>query len=295
MPLVSIVIPAFHAGRFIGRALEGVRMQTHPEWEVLVVEDGTRDETETVVRQFASSVTQNVRYENNGTNLGVSATRNRALSLASGDVIAFLDADDWWTPDHLAIGLKTLEQGAALCYSGFRLYDETSGKELETFLPDPAKLENPLTRLFKSNFIQTSSLVMVRRDRAEKAGGFDTDLKVGEDCDYWLRILAPGGKLACTGQPTCFYVKHAASAMAKTLMVAEHSVKFYCKHLQSEYLPSSLRKRYYAQSLSNYGRLLNREKPALARNLLLEAWRQRPWELRYLAYALRAGVLALKS
>ena len=79
MPLVSIVIPAFNAGRFIGRALNGVLAQTHAEWEVVVVEDGTHDETEAVVREFAGSVSQPVRYENNGVNLGVSVTRNRAL------------------------------------------------------------------------------------------------------------------------------------------------------------------------------------------------------------------------
>ena len=294
MTLVSIVIPAFMAGRFIGRALEGVRAQTHAEWEVIVMEDGTHDETETVVRQFAEGVAQSVRYENNGSNLGVSATRNRAMILAKGGVIAFLDADDWWTPDHLTRGLEALDQGADLCFSGFRLYDEATHKELETVALNPARLVQPLTSLFESNFIQTSSLVMVRREAAERAGGFDTSLKVGEDCDYWMRILAPGSKLAYTGQQTCFYVKHGASAMAKTLMVAEHSVKFYHKHLQSDFLPRSLRKSYYASSLWNYARLVARQNPVLARTLLLQAWQQRPWDFRYLAYALRTFALALK-
>jgi len=293
MPLVSIVIPAFNAGRFIGRALNGVLAQTHAEWEVVVVEDGTHDETEAVVREFAGSVSQPVRYENNGVNLGVSVTRNRALGQAAGKVIAFLDADDWWAPEHLAEGLKTLEKGADLCFSGFHLYDESAQKELETFVPDLAELGNPLTRLFRSNFIQTSSLVMVRREAAEKAGGFDVDLKVGEDCDYWMRILACGHKLACTGQATCYYTKHSGSAMAKTLLVAEHSVKFCRKHLHSDFLPRALRKEQYANSLWIYGRLMQRQNPPLARALLLEAWRSKPLDCRYLAHAIRAWGLAL--
>jgi len=290
--LVSIVIPAFNAGRFIRRALDSVLAQTHGEWEIVVVEDGTHDETESVVRQFAASVPQSVRYENNGFNLGVSATRNRAMALARGDALAFLDADDRWTPEHLASGLETLEQGADLCFSGFHIFDESTQMVVGSFVPDDGVMENPLPRLFESNFIQTSSLVMMRREAVEKAGGFDGDLKVGEDCDYWLRALSLGGRLACTGKLTCYYAKHGGSAMAKTLMVAEHAVKFYRKHLQSGFLPASLRKKHYANSLCNYGRLIGRQNPVLARTLFLKAWKVRPWDARPLAYALRVGALA---
>ena len=288
--MVSIIIPAFNAGRFIRRALESVRAQTHDAWEIVVVEDGTHDETEAVAGQFAASVSQPVRYENNGVNRGVSAARNRGMALAQGSVFAFLDADDRWTPEHLASGLETLERGADLCFSGFHIFDEATQTVLDSLVADEALTGDPLARLFESNFIQTSSLVMMRREAAEKAGGFDVDLKVGEDCDFWLRALSQGGRLACTGKATCFYTKHGESAMAKTLMVAEHSVKFYRKHLQSAFLPASLRKGHYAGSLWNYGRLVGRQNPVLARKLFLEAWKARPWDFRYPAYALRAWV-----
>ena len=291
--LVSIVIPAYHAGRFIRRALDGVLAQTHGAWEVVVVEDGTHDETEAVVRQFAAGVSQSVRYENNGTNCGVSATRNRAMALATGSVLAFLDADDRWTPEHLASGLETLEGGADICFSGFHIFDEATQAVVASFVPETALLENPLPRLFESNFIQTSSLVMMRRWAAEKAGGFDGDLKVGEDCDYWMRALSGGARIACTRKLTCYYTKHRESAMAKTLVVAEHAVKFYRKHLKSAFLPAPLRKRYYASSLCNYGRLIARQNPVLARGLFLDAWKVRPGDFRCLAHALRASALAL--
>ena len=292
--LVSIVIPAFNAGRFIHRALGGVLAQTHREWEIVVVEDGTHDETESVVSQFAATVSQCVRYENNGVNLGVSATRNRAMALARGSVLAFLDADDRWTPEHLSCGLEALEQGADICFSGFHIFDETSQAVLESFMVDVARMENPLRRLFESNFIQTSSLVMMRREIAEKAGGFDVDLKVGEDCDFWLRALSQGARLSCTGKMTCYYTKHGESAMSKTLMVAEHAVKFYRKHLQSGFFPARLRKKQYAGSLCNYGRLIARQNPVLARSLFLDAWKERPWDFRCLAHAARAAALALR-
>lgn len=290
--LVSIVIPAFNAGPFIRRALDSVLAQTHGEWEIVVVEDGTHDETESVVRQFAATVSQSVRYENNGSNLGVSATRNHAIQQARGSVLAFLDADDRWTPEHLACGLHTLQQGADFCFSGFHIFEESTQTVTESLVPAEGILDAPLPRLFESNFIQTSSLVMMRREIAEQAGEFDGSLKVGEDCDYWLRALSRGARIACTGKVTCYYAKHGSSAMAKTLMVAEHAVKFYRKHLQSGFLPASLRKRHYANSLCNYGRLIARQNPVLARALFLKAWRVRPWDARLLVYALRAGALA---
>ena len=289
--MVSILIPAYNAGRFIRRALESVRAQTHGEWEVVVVEDGTHDGTEEVVRQFAAGVSQSVRYENNGSNRGVSATRNRGMALAKGAVFAFLDADDRWTPEHLASGLETLERGADLCFSGFYIFEEATQAVADSFVADEALTGNPVSRLFESNFIQTSSLVMMRREAAEKAGEFDVELKVGEDCDFWLRALSLGARLACTGRATCYYTKHGGSAMARTLVVAEHAVKFYRKHLHSPFLPASLRKRSYAGSLWNYGRLISRQNPVLARKLFLEAWKTRPWDFRYPAYAVRAFAL----
>ena len=291
--MVSIIIPAYNAGRFIRRALEAVRVQTQGEWEVVVVEDGTHDETESVVREFAASVSQAVRYENNGSNLGVSATRNCGMTLAKGSVFAFLDADDRWMPEHLASGLAALEQGADLCFSGFHIFDEATQTVKDSFVSDAVVTGNPLPRLFESNFIQTSSLVMMRRETAEKAGGFDAELKVGEDCDFWLRALSQGARLACTGKATCYYTKHGESAMAKTLVVAEHAVKFYRKHLQSAFLSASVRKNAYANSLWNYGRLVGRQNPALARTLFLDAWKVRPWDFRYPIYALRACALDL--
>lgn len=290
MPFISILIPAYKAGRFIGRALEGVRAQTHADWEVVVVEDGTHDETEAVVCEFAASVPQPVRYENNAVNRGVSTTRNRAMALARGGVFAFLDADDQWTPAHLASGLSALERGADLCFSGFRLHDVDAGTFSEPPLPDVAAMRDPLVRLFESNFIQTSSLVMVRAATARRAGEFDTSLKVGEDCDYWMRMIAQGGRLACTGERTCVYTKHGESAMAKTLMVAEHSVKFYRAHLADESLPSALRRRFFARSLCNYGRLVRGQDARLARSLFLEAWKTTPWDWRCLAFAAAACV-----
>ncbi|HEY9153832.1 MAG TPA: glycosyltransferase family A protein, partial [Opitutaceae bacterium] len=103
--LVSILIPAYRAGHYIGQTLESIRAQTYTNWEVLVLEDGIFDDTATTVRAFAASVSQPVRLVQREKNAGVSRARNSLLDLAQGEFIAFLDADDLWLPDHLAYSI----------------------------------------------------------------------------------------------------------------------------------------------------------------------------------------------
>src|SRR4051812_261534 len=99
---ISVLIAAYHAAPFLPAALACVAAQTHADWELVVVEDGSRDGTEELVRALAAAhPTRRVIYDNLGENRGVAAARNRLLSLAKGDAVAFLDADDEWTPTHL--------------------------------------------------------------------------------------------------------------------------------------------------------------------------------------------------
>src|SRR5688572_7380498 len=100
-PLISICIPAFHAENFLPAALESVRAQRFTDWELIVTEDGSRDSTEEIVREFARTVSQPVRYDRHEQNLGRPATRNTGIAAATAEWIALLDADDVWTTGHL--------------------------------------------------------------------------------------------------------------------------------------------------------------------------------------------------
>src|SRR4051812_16700052 len=101
---ISVLIAAYRAAPFLPAALACVTAQTHADWELIVVEDGSHDGTEELVRAFAAthSPARRVTYDNLGENRGVAAARNRLLSLAQGEAVAFLDADDEWQPTHLA-------------------------------------------------------------------------------------------------------------------------------------------------------------------------------------------------
>src|SRR5262245_29166396 len=101
-PVVSIVIPAYKADHYLPDALQSVRNQTFKDWELIVVEDGTRDNTEKLVRDFAETVLpRRVTYLRHDKNQGLPATRNAAIQAAKGEFIALLDHDDIWNDNHL--------------------------------------------------------------------------------------------------------------------------------------------------------------------------------------------------
>jgi glycosyltransferase involved in cell wall biosynthesis len=282
----SILIPAFQAARFLPAALASVRMQDHADWEVIVVEDGSRDETEEIVRAFAAGETRRVEYANLGANRGVAAARNRLLELARGDALAFLDADDQWTPRHLARARECLEAGADLAVARVQIFDLDPPRDRETYAPPAEFFTEPVRGLFARSAIMTSSSVALRRALVDKAGRFDEQFCVGEDRDCWLRCALLGARFADTGEVTCRYAKHAGSAMARTLVWAQQEVAFYEKHRALAAVPDSVRRERLAGALANHGRLLRHGDPRQSTRLLWRAWRLAPSRVSRLLHCL---------
>ncbi len=291
----SVLIAAYNAAPFLPAALAGLRAQTHRTWELIVVEDGSNDGTEGLVREFAAAVDQPVRYENLGRNRGVAAARNRLLELAEGDMLAFLDADDLWQPTHLATLLPGLVRGHALVFSAIDRWDAATRRSLGTYCPAPALLAMPRRGLFVHSFIQTSSCVALPRRVAGRTGRFDETLQIGEDRDFWFRALADGGTIACTGTATCRYTKHAGSSMNRSRRVAADTVRFYEKHAAAGDIPAGLRRRRLADARWTLARLLRRTEPAEARALGWLAWRATPWRPGLLLWCLAAPLLPRRS
>ena len=277
---VSVLIPAYHAGAYILGALQSVRTQLHADWEVIVVEDGSRDTTASQVEAFAASVSQSVSYRNLGSNCGVGTARNRLLELASGKVIAFLDADDTWQPTHLQSAIQHLTQGADVVIASVRTVDLATQEYLQTVTPPDTLLHDPVLTLFRTSAIITSSSVVLTRTLAERVGQFDPTLRIGEDRDYWLRCALEGARFALTGEFTCHYAKHAGSSMAHTTRVAEHELRFYEKYRGLTDVPVGLRRHLLADSLVSLGRLLRGKEPQRSASYFWRAWRCEPMNLR---------------
>jgi glycosyltransferase involved in cell wall biosynthesis len=264
---VSILIAAYEAGHYISGALDGVERQVFTDWEVIVVEDGSKDDTEYHLRAFAAkNPGLRIVYDNLGVNRGVSAARNRLLELARGEIVAFLDADDHWEAEHLRSLIECVRAGHSVACTPITRWDGENDFSHGEYAPLSDQLARPCLSLIKDSFIQTSSCVALPRKTIERVGNFDESLRIGEDRDYWFRALEFGGSLGCTENATCRYTKHKASSMAKTLLVAEDTVKFYEKHQRSKIVPLFLLRRKLAEALRTLGRLSRRDNAEYARN-----------------------------
>lgn len=292
---VSVLIPAFNAGRFIGTALASVQAQTHPDWEVIVVEDGSHDDTEAVVRGFGATVRGRVVYENLGRNRGVAAVRNRLLELATGQALAFLDADDAWTPDHLANAVDYLRADVGLIVSGIQTFDLATRRPLEAVVTPPRLVSQPVLTLFEESVIITSSAVVLQRGLARRVGPFDLAFRIGEDRDYWLRCALAGARFGSTDAFTCNYAKHTASSMARTALVTQQIARFYEKYRFLPGVPARTRRHLLAKSLLDLGRLLRERDAVRSAACLLRAWRCEPFNPRIPAHLVFTGWRSMAS
>src|SRR5208283_6093944 len=205
--LVSIIVPAFNAEKYIGKTLASVRSQSYQNWEVIVADDYSTDGTSQIVSEFTRSTLHNVRLLQHARNGGVSTARNTAMKAAHGEYIAFLDADDIWMPEHLDSLCSVLNSGRAdLAYADGCVFRETPSGDFELLPIDTIEVTNPPRDLFRRNFINPSGAAITRR-LMEKVGDFDRTMRVVQDLDYWIRAAALGFQIVGTGKQTYYYRK----------------------------------------------------------------------------------------
>jgi len=186
MPILSIVIPAYNAERTILETIASVQKQTFSDFELIVIDDGSSDQTLALLHSVADERLRIFSYKNGG----VSVARNRGMSHASGEFIAFIDADDLWTPDKLELQLAALQQHpeAGVAYS-WTSYMEEQGKYFHT--DEPITFEgNVHAELLVSNFLSSGSNPLIRKQAIESVGEFDSTCAGCADWDYWLRLAA---------------------------------------------------------------------------------------------------------
>jgi glycosyltransferase involved in cell wall biosynthesis len=270
--LISVIMPAFNAERYIGKALESVRAQTYRNWEIIVTDDGGTDSTGRIVSQFAQQSPRNVMLLKHAQSQGPSAARNTAMKAAKGEYIAFLDADDIWMPEHLSRLSAVLALGKAdLAYSDCYVFCESPSGEMELLPIDTIEVKNPRQDLFRRNFINTSAATITRR-LMEKVGTFDRTLWAGEEFDYWIRSAALGFEIASTGQQTYYYRKSTGSLSALPARMAECNGRIFERHSRCGILPEG---EIVAMARASYfaaGKLYRRDDPAAASRMFYKSW-----------------------
>ena len=215
-PTVTVVIPAFNAADTIGRALASLRAQTYPHLEIIVVDDGSADDTAQRARRERAAV-RCIRQDN----AGPSAARNRGVQEASGELVAFLDADDEFAPEKVARQVEVLTGGDdvqvcgtnGLVVEGRRSYpfNATTG---------PALIRRSFHDIVRDCHPVMASLMLPRALFLD-AGGYDPSMRVGEDKDLLLRLAGSGCGVVEINQP--LYIMHRRPGTLSTARAEERA------------------------------------------------------------------------
>jgi len=205
-PLVSILIPAHNAERWLGDTIESAIAQTWPQKEIIVVDDGSTDRTLAIARQFERNAIRVITQENQG----AAAARNKAFSLSRGDYIQWLDADDLLAPDKVAHQMRAAAEtknkrtlfSCSWAYFRYRLVKAN-------FIPNPLWSDLTatewMTRKLEGNWHMQTATWLVTRELAETAGPWDTRLLGDDDGEYFARVISASSAIRFVPQSKVYY------------------------------------------------------------------------------------------
>lgn len=185
---VSVIIPTYNRAHCLGRAISSVVAQTYTNWELIIVDNNSTDDTDEVVRTYRDERIKLLKIENDGI---IASSRNMGIDVASGEYVAFLDSDDWWFPDKLRLSVNQLQFGADIVYHDMYQVSALPPKLRHWKRAKTRALTKPVfpDLLFGGNAIVNSSVV-VKIDLMRKIKGFaeNSSLVAVEDYDAWLRL-----------------------------------------------------------------------------------------------------------
>jgi glycosyltransferase involved in cell wall biosynthesis len=283
MLTTSVVIPCYNIQDYLPEALESVRRQTLPVKQVVLIDDGS------VVPVAAPAGWDGpplklIRTENRG----LPAARNLGVAHCTGDLVAFLDADDVWLPGKVEAQSRALEARPGAVASYTRCVEQPGFFGFGPYPPPDVSDDEFLLVLWYNLFFPPSA-VAVRRDALLRVGGFREDLGNGEDIELWLRLLEVGSFVQVP-EPLCLYRQHSqqfttnlhkkmfGSKQARAAMIARHADRLVGAGV--------LRDRLWDAYRNDILLVYYRRQFKAARRLLWDYWRDHPGDWRILAYAL---------
>jgi len=307
-PLISVIMACYNAASFVEEAVTSVLQQTYPHTEVIVVDDGSRDDSPDIVKRLATDHPDRVRLKHLK-HSGPYPARNLGLSHARGDYIAFLDADDWWREDCLEKLLTALQdEEADLTYCGWQNVGEHMLSP-EPHIPPAYEKEDPVAAFLKSCPWPIHA-ALVRRSVLDAVEGFSERLFSSMDYDLWLRILAHTGNIVRVPEVLAYYRWHdkgqiSATRWKQVLNAVQVRHDFVTrhpdmvKHLSSESLYTLVDGQLLNEAYRTYWSrdLVNAQK------LFRAAFTRRAWHAKDLKYVLPAllpsrlfqGIVSLAS
>ncbi len=245
-PKVSIVIPTYNRETIICKAIDSALSQTYKNLEIIIVDDGSTDNTKTVLEKYGSRL--NYFYQENK---GISGARNAGIKRSTGQYIAFLDSDDYWLPDKLEkqieLFLQYPEYGMVACQCASIGADGQFRQKNRH-----GKSGSVLFDLFKKNFIRTSSAV-IKKECFLKSGLFDENLKECEEYDLWLRISAHY-QVGFINEPLAVYTDNPKGASTDSLRGRLYRLQVLEKDYLKEIIPENIYRKRIADTCHYIGR-----------------------------------------
>jgi len=239
-PLVSVIIPTYNQAALLQTALQSVISQTCTDWEAIVIDNHSTDDTKEVVESIHDARIRYVTFSNNGI---IAASRNHGIRMASGEIIAFLDSDDLWYPLKLSTCLDSLKNGAdAVCHG---LWIRRDWILCEKLIPEPCPRDFYRTLLYEGNSLIATSAVMVKKHCIDRFGSFSEDpgMVTAEDYELWLRLSKNNVRWRCIKEILGEYTVHsknASSNVKKQMLAEENVVTKYFKGLGSPRITEQL-------------------------------------------------------
>ena len=210
-PLVSVIMPAYNSEKYIGKSIESVLAQDYEKFELIIVDDGSKDGTKSIVEQYAKNDIRIKLLEQ--ANQGVSAARNKGLDTATGEYVAFLDSDDLWDADNLSVMVQAAEctKSGLVCASMDIINADGTRQKANTAYKD-GELMDFVTNNNEIRFFWGIGSVIIRRDILEKYYiRFDEGIAIMEDIGFYIKIFAVTN-LKAVPRVMAHYCKHENSA-----------------------------------------------------------------------------------
>ena len=280
IPLVSIVIPTYNHAQFLQKAIESIRSQTIKNWEAVVVNNLSQDNTCEVVDSYNDKRIQLINFANNGI---IAASRNIGINLTSAPYVAFLDSDDYWYPEKLTKCIDLLQQGYdVVCHS--EVWVKQGSRERSVNYGPRARASYE-SLLLEGNCLSTSA-VIVRRDCLLNAGLFSTrrEFITAEDYDLWLKLAHSGAKFGFVNEILGAYLIHDTNQSRSALRNMEAVMAVFNHHrwfLDQHKFEKRLRRREAIIQYSGGRGLQDNGLHYEAWAFFLKAVKHYPWVLRF--------------
>lgn len=221
MPIISVIIAAYNAAQYLTEAIQSVLDQTYQDFEVIVVDDGSIDNTREIVHQFNDSRLKYIYQENKG----MANARNNGIKVSRGEYITFLDADDIFLPDKFSSQVMFLKQhpNIGLVVGGW-IYIDKNGQHLGKYEPwNNFPQLNTSTLLYSCPLIPAA--VLIASEWLKRIGLFDENLKGVADWDLWLRLVVAGCRIEWNNQLVCMYRLHEGNTSSQAKLMGTEELQ----------------------------------------------------------------------